>query len=167
MKPFPLSLQRRRFDGYMLPQEKKKHHNGGGWEGAMPKVKRPGGISLTLKQAQSDAARASAGRTLDAALAKAPIGGGRASRKARLQASSAARVAAAAAAAPPKLAASGALSSMLGALDELAAALPAKRATLPPKATAALAAALAFTAGAAARDPFAALAARVEKVREC
>ncbi len=130
----------------------------------MPKVKRPGGISLTLKQAQSDAARASAGRTLDAALAKAPVGGGRASRKARLQASSAARVAAAAAAAPPKLAASGALSSMLGALDELAA-LPAK--TLPPKATAALAAALAFTAGAAARDPFAALAARVEKVREC
>lgn len=134
----------------------------------MPKVKRPIGISLTLKQAQSDAVRASAGRTLDAALAKAPVGGGRASRKARLQASSAARVAVAAAAAPPKLAASGAMSSMLGALDELAAALPAKRApVLPPKSTAALAAALAFTAGAAARDPFAALAARVEKVREC
>ena len=134
----------------------------------MPQIKRPLGYSATVNKAAAVAARAAAARVLDRALASAPTGGGREVRKARLEAASAARVEATAAAPPKQLASRGAMFSMLGALDDIAAAAAPKRAAPPPpKNKQALAAALTFTAGAALRgDPFAALAARVDKVRE-
>ena len=129
----------------------------------MAKVKRRLGYSH-LSKARRIASKAATERALDAALARAPAGGGKAARKARLQVTMAhSRRHAAAAARSPRL---GEMSAMLSALDEMKTALNARvlrRAT--PKNKAALAAALTFSRAGLVSDPIAALAARMAEAR--
>jgi hypothetical protein len=132
----------------------------------MAKVKRRLGYSH-LSKARRIATKTATERALDAALARAPAGGGKAARKARLEVTMAhSRRHAAAAARPPRLSE---MSAMLSALDDMESALNARvitRATrATPKNKAALAAAVTFSRAGLVSDPLAALSARMAEAR--
>ena len=131
----------------------------------MPKAKRPTAFSFAaLKSAQRAAAAAAADAAATAAAAAAPPAHSNKARARRL-AAAAARAACSSAPPAPRPRATE-LGGLLSALEEdLAAAPPPPQKPLPGKGRAALDAALLFTATTAgARDPLAALAARMQRM---